>query len=353
MAVQDLWRGRDGQPTARDGRGKRWRVVVDGWPTTAYTTRRQAEVEHARRLALGPPAPADTTTMGVLLDAWLETKRGLSTNGYRACRNIHHHLRPEWGDRLAVEITRHEIQAWLATMQALDMSGARPDGHPVALHPASGSTRAKALQALRGSLEIAVQRGILEANPAAGLSAGRQTRRAIVTLAPGELAALAQACDGYEALVWLLGSTGLRIGEACALDVGDVDVQRRRAVVRSAKNGDPREVPVPERVLSMLPLEDRKATEPLFVGVYGQRLNSGWWRRHRFDPAAVAIGRPDVTPHVLRHTAASLAIRAGADVKAVQRMLGHKSATMTLDTYGHLWDAGLDDVAARIGALLE
>ena len=56
--------------------------------------------------------------------------------------------------------------------------------------------------------------------------------------------------------------------------------------------------------------------------------------------------------HDLRHTAASLAIASGADVKAVQRMLGHASATMTLDLYGHLWDRGLDDVADRMDAMM-
>ena len=50
-------------------------------------------------------------------------------------------------------------------------------------------------------------------------------------------------------------------------------------------------------------------------------------------------------PHELRHTAASLAIASGADVKVVQQMLGHKSATMTLDLYGHLFGDRLDVVA--------
>ncbi|MHB8188622.1 MAG: tyrosine-type recombinase/integrase, partial [Dermatophilaceae bacterium] len=50
-------------------------------------------------------------------------------------------------------------------------------------------------------------------------------------------------------------------------------------------------------------------------------------------------------PHELRHTAASLAIASGANVKVVQQMLGHKSATMTLDLYGHLFEDQLDEVA--------
>jgi len=55
-------------------------------------------------------------------------------------------------------------------------------------------------------------------------------------------------------------------------------------------------------------------------------------------------------PPELRHTAASLAIASGADVKVVQQMLGHKSATMTLDLYGHLFGDRLDVVADAMDA---
>ena len=57
---------------------------------------------------------------------------------------------------------------------------------------------------------------------------------------------------------------------------------------------------------------------------------------------------PRLTPHDLRHTAASLAVSAGANVKSVQRMLGHASAAMTLDVYADLFDDDLDAVAARL-----
>lgn len=57
---------------------------------------------------------------------------------------------------------------------------------------------------------------------------------------------------------------------------------------------------------------------------------------------------PRVTPHDLRDTAASLAISAGANVKAIQRMLGHTSAAMTLDVYGGLFDDDLDAVAEAL-----
>ena len=61
---------------------------------------------------------------------------------------------------------------------------------------------------------------------------------------------------------------------------------------------------------------------------------------------------PTITPHDLRHTAASLAVSAGANVKAVQRMLGHAKASMTLDVYADLFDEDLDGVADRLDAAI-
>jgi integrase len=74
-------------------------------------------------------------------------------------------------------------------------------------------------------------------------------------------------------------------------------------------------------------------------------------RRSWFDAAAAAINQPGLTSHELRHTAASLAVSAGANVKAVQRMLGHASAAMTVDRYPDLFDDELDAVADRLDAV--
>src|SRR5665811_1202169 len=89
----------------------------------------------------------------------------------------------------------------------------------------------------------------------------------------------------------------------------------------------------------------------------GATLRAQTFQRAVLVDAAAAIGVPGLTPHELRHTAASLAIASGADVKVVQQMMGHKSATMTLDLYGHLFGDRLDLVAdaldnARTAALL-
>lgn len=76
---------------------------------------------------------------------------------------------------------------------------------------------------------------------------------------------------------------------------------------------------------------------------------TGWFegavaRAQKIDPTF-----PRITAHDLRHTAASLAISAGANVKALQRMLGHESAAITLDTYAGLFDDDLEAVAVKLG----
>jgi integrase len=80
------------------------------------------------------------------------------------------------------------------------------------------------------------------------------------------------------------------------------------------------------------------------------RLNN--WRRRVFDKACDEAGLVGFTPHDLRHTAASLAISVGANVKAVQRMLGHASAAMTLDIYAGLFPDDLDEVGSRLDTLV-
>jgi integrase len=79
--------------------------------------------------------------------------------------------------------------------------------------------------------------------------------------------------------------------------------------------------------------EGRGREEWLFTSPRGHRIDPDKWPRQAFAPAARAIGRDGMHQYELRHAAASLAIAAGADVKAVQKMLGHASAAMTTDRY--------------------
>ncbi|MGT2463359.1 tyrosine-type recombinase/integrase [Sinomonas atrocyanea] len=97
----------------------------------------------------------------------------------------------------------------------------------------------------------------------------------------------------------------------------------------------------------------------LFNSPRGSALRNSVWTRRFYRPAIEAATRrdpdfPRPTFHDLRHTAVSLAIRSGVNVKVVQRIAGHASATMTLDTYAGLFDDDLHDSAERLnGALTE
>jgi integrase len=79
-------------------------------------------------------------------------------------------------------------------------------------------------------------------------------------------------------------------------------------------------------------------------------MRSQTFQRAAMTQAAAGLGIPGFHPQELRHTAAFLAIASCADVKVVQQMLGHKSATMTLDLYGHLFGDRLDVVADAMDA---
>jgi integrase len=171
---------------------------------------------------------------------------------------------------------------------------------------------------------------------------------------------LARATDRFETLTLVLGYCGLRFGEAAALrrkHVGDRELTIRASathvtgqgiVESSTKTRRARQVPVPgpvwDRLKNELP-DDPNAL--VFPRRRGGLLPIEEYRR-AFDKACVEVGIEGLVPHGLRHTTASLAISAGANVKVVQRMLGHATAAMTLDLYGHLLDDDLSAVAKAL-----
>ena len=166
----------------------------------------------------------------------------------------------------------------------------------------------------------------------------------------------------------MLALAGLRWGELAGLRVGDrVSVPGRglrlhRTVLASSGGGAPyvdtlknnraRTVPL---VMDLVPLVDRwsegKAPDAwLFAAPEGGPLRESNWKRSvGWTAATAAIGRKGFRVHELRHTAASVWLAAGADPKAVQRVLGHATAAMTMDLYGHMMDANLWQAARLIG----
>ena len=170
-----------------------------------------------------------------------------------------------------------------------------------------------------------------------------------------------RASENNRLVVLFLAYTGARWGEMAALQVGRLDLAKRRALIAESvtpvqgsglvwgtpKNHQMREVPIPEFLVADLKqlVEGRASDDLVFRGVRTGGVMRVASFSHVFKRAAAIVGIADLHPHSLRHTAASLAIAAGADVKVVQHMLGHASATMTLDLYGHLFDDRLDEVA--------
>jgi integrase len=173
-----------------------------------------------------------------------------------------------------------------------------------------------------------------------------------------------------------LAYTGLRYGEMVGLTVDDFDMLRRRVNIRRSvtevagkltwstpKNHERRSVPFPKFLVDDLAAQMRgKRREDLvFSAPGGGVLRIATFPTRVFNPAVDKLrgldddGKPTTdwprpTLHDLRHTAASLAISAGANVKAVQTMLGHKSAALTLDTYADLFPDDLEAVANALDA---
>jgi integrase len=148
------------------------------------------------------------------------------------------------------------------------------------------------------------------------------------------------------------------LGDLPALRIVDLEILEAmtevngEAVFGPPKTHQTRSVPVPaflRDALTML-IAGRGADDFFFTAPRGGVLRVGNFRRHCFDKAATSAGVDGLVPHELRHTAASLAIAAGASVKGVQAMLGRSSATLTLDRYGHLFGDELDAVADRLDA---
>lgn len=173
----------------------------------------------------------------------------------------------------------------------------------------------------------------------------------------------AESSGRFGTLIRDLSYTGLGWGEVAALRVQHVDMVRRRievveavtevggrVVVGTTMGHQRRTVPVPRFLAQELSVAvDGKVPEDLvFTAPGGGVLRNTNFRPRFFDRAARAAGLDGLTPHALRHTAASLAVAAGANVKSVQQILGHASAAMTLDVYAGLFGDDLDAVAVRL-----
>ncbi|MBD7980567.1 MULTISPECIES: tyrosine-type recombinase/integrase [Oerskovia] len=294
------------------------------------------------------PAAARSTVLE-LGGAWLQRQTHLKPSTARAIESSWRlHVTPRWGSVPVAEIRRTAVQAWVSELSAAY----------------SPTTVARAHGALASLLDDAVDDRRILTNPARGVNLPRKVRREHTYLDHQQVAALATAAGRHETLVLVFAYCGLRWGEAAGLRVRDLDMLRHRLrvnqnavevgsdiVIGTPKTHERRSVPFPAFLSMRLAAacEGKGRDDVVFHGDRGDYLKrsksgTGWFWR-----AARDAGIDDhLTPHDLRHTAASLAVSAGANVKAVQRMLGHASASMTLDVYADLFDNDLDGVAVAL-----
>jgi integrase len=170
----------------------------------------------------------------------------------------------------------------------------------------------------------------------------------------------------YSLLILVLGRLGLRFGEAAGLERRHVDVLRRRLKVEQSasevagqmiigptKTYRQRSVPVPTSLMAALQEHLRTKVgaspeAPVFSGPRGGRLRHSAFYGRVWRPALKGLHLPSVGLHVLRHSAAALQISLGAQPKAIQQVLGHRSVAFTLTVYGHLFESDLDALADRL-----
>ncbi|MCX7931051.1 MAG: tyrosine recombinase XerC [Rhodovarius sp.] len=229
-----------------------------------------------------------------------------------------------------------ELRAFLAARAA---AGAGP------------ATRARQLSAVRGWLRFLARRHGLPAPALAGLRGPQPPRPVPRALTPEEARqvtrqvgeahanprAVAPAFQAARdvALFTLLYGCGLRLGEALALDVRDAPLPGQEAPLRIiGKGGRSRIVPVLPAVRQAMAawLAQRpgaRPEEPLFIGARGRRLDPAVAQRTLRHYRRLA-GLPEhATPHALRHSFATHLLGGGADLRAIQELLGHASLSTT------------------------
>lgn len=300
-------------------------------------------------------------TFGSVAEQWFATKqhrKPKTVAGYRSLLDTV--VLPTWADVPLKRIDYESYSTWLGGL-SID-GGQRGTG-------LSASRVIQAHQLVGAVLKYAQRTGRIAKNVAHEIKRDEdlpeQIERERRYLTHAELLALASAMGRFKTLTLVLGYCGLRFGEAVALrrrHVGDkvlvvsssaTAVKGKGIVESTTKTSRSRHVPVPEPIWLELRAElpaDRNAL--VFPGREGGFLPLGEYR-WAFDNACSDVGIEGLIPHGLRHTTASLAISAGANVKVVQRLLGHATAAMTLDRYGHLLNDDLSGVADALGKAIE
>ncbi|MEX1178037.1 MAG: tyrosine recombinase [Nitriliruptor sp.] len=307
----------------------------------------------AARRADAPPLPPAWQTA---LDAFVEhlaLERGRRQNTVDAYRRDVTDLARTlagWGIDHPAEVELLTLRRYLAALAERGYARA---------------TLARRVATMRTWNAFLVDRGIVTVDVASRLRSPAPGRHLPRVLRVDEVVRLIEAPDVTSAvgrrdraLLELLYAAAARVGEVCGLDVGELDL-RQRQVRLDGKGGTQRIVPLGEPAVDALRLylgaarpvlladasaAEATAQDAVLVGVRGGRLSTRE-ARTIVERAAVTAGVGHVTPHTLRHTAATHLLEGGADVRQVQEVLGHRSLATT-QRYTHLSRGRLREIHA-------
>ncbi len=261
------------------------------------------------------------------------------------------HITPFFGKRRLSKITPLVVQKWVGEMNRKDLSPA---------------TVNLAYRYLRVLVKQAQAWGVMDSNPCTAIVLPRIPGKELAFLAPSDISSLLEkAPEPERTLFALLAFSGLRLGEALALQWRNIDFEHSALFVEKTYSyhggiHDPK-TKASRRAVPMFPdlsalLSDYRAALPtwspdslLFSKGKGPLDPANL--RKVFAKALKDAELPRVTIHSLRHTYASAMLAAGASVKALQRSLGHASATMTLNVYSHMIPENMESSLLKVQAL--
>lgn len=283
----------------------------------------------------------------------LQVERGLATNtveAYGRDLDVYGIYLEERRIEDPRDVTAEDVEAFVGWLRA------RPSGTG---RPYAGSSVSRIVVAVRGFHRFLAREGLVDADVGADLGAPSGARSLPKALSVEEVATLLQAPVGDgplplrdRAMLELLYGAGLRISELTSADVDDLE--RAEQLIRVRGKGDKdRIVPYGEMAATALdrwlvagrPVIPAKAPA-LFVNARGGRLTrQGVWKLLRQHAERAGL-RAEVSPHTLRHSFATHLLDGGADVRAVQELLGHASVTTT-QIYTLVSRRALQEVYAR------
>lgn len=253
-----------------------------------------------------------------------------------------------FGHRPLKSVRPSEVKAWTASLNAEGLAASTV----YALHSRLGQLFADA-----------VHDGLLPKSPVSRRTAPKAGKQRPYVATTEQVWALQDAMpEGLRPAILLAAFAGLRVAEAVALRVSDVDfmrgiiapaIQYPGVELKTEESKTP--IPIPQNLCLELSVNHtRWGSETLVTNECGRAISPHRLEHYFREARATVKGLPEgFRFHDLRHYFASLLIAQGLDVKVVQKSLRHSSAKTTLDTYGHMWPDKEETARAAVSRVLD